>query len=402
MTESAQDGLRIDLMGATDRIRETFEMVFRGPGRGCCGIANSTVANAVLVDLDGVDAALHWREYRRRFPDRPAILVSVRPVETLDGEQYVAKPIRIDDLLAALTRVRERLNGKDPTGAVAAEITKETTVRLSTRPVRPVTRPADEPARLRDRSARATPEPAAGPQPKPPAEDYSDVCGTGPDIDPSDPVQIRAVQLPVADRLLGVVQNSWATAKAAAQPMLIALPEGEILLDPAAGRVTSSLDEQALKAVSRRLLRPGEARVSSASHDDGMTGAHEHGHEAFLWKLALWTYRGRLPEATRLQERVYLKHWPNLTRLLEVPDAMRICALWSAQAMPLVETAAALHMPQRQVFALYAAAHVLGLAGQAKRAADHLFQTHAAPPSRDRPLVARVLARLRGLVSRED
>jgi hypothetical protein len=57
-----------------------------------------------------------------------------------------------------------------------------------------------------------------------------------------------------------------------------------------------------------------------------------------------------------LKRPVYLKHWPNLTRVQRTPNAMRVAALWATRGAGLVETAELLKIPQRHVFAFYSAA----------------------------------------------
>lgn len=121
--------------------------------------------------------------------------------------------------------------------------------------------------------------------------------------------------------------------------------------------------------------------------------------EALLWKMALWTYRGRLPAGTSVRERVYLRRWPNLPRLLDVPDAMRISALLVGQPLALPRVAEALQIPQRHVFAFYGAAQAAGLANHAKREADNLVAS--VPPRKhvERSFINRVVGRLKRLVA---
>jgi hypothetical protein len=120
--------------------------------------------------------------------------------------------------------------------------------------------------------------------------------------------------------------------------------------------------------------------------------------DALLWKLALWTYRGRLPANTHLADRVYLRRWPNLTRFLEIPHALRIAALWTEQSLSPIHVAEALRIPQRYVFAFYGAAYTIGLAGQAKRQADYLFQPALEQRGTPRLSLLRIVQRLREMV----
>jgi hypothetical protein len=80
-----------------------------------------------------------------------------------------------------------------------------------------------------------------------------------------------------------------------------------------------------------------------------------------LWRAGMETGRGRLPNGVDLRTTVYLKHWPNLTRLQRTPHALRIAALWAIRGASLLETTELLHISQRHVFAFYNAALAMDL-----------------------------------------
>ena len=114
--------------------------------------------------------------------------------------------------------------------------------------------------------------------------------------------------------------------------------------------------------------------------------------ENFLWRVALWTARGRIPKGTDLHKDVILLHWPNFTRLVVTPYALKISALWITQPHSLLETARVLNIPQRYVFAFYSAAHALKLALVDRRSTP---RTAKLTPNEKRGLFQRILARLR-------
>ena len=117
---------------------------------------------------------------------------------------------------------------------------------------------------------------------------------------------------------------------------------------------------------------------------------------SLFWKVALWASRGRLPEGTSLTQPIFLRRWPNFTRLQVTPYAFAIAALWAEQPRSLLDTARHLQIPQRYVFAFYSAAKSLQLAGETRRAADTLIQPQEITASKQRGLLGRLLDRLRG------
>jgi hypothetical protein len=92
---------------------------------------------------------------------------------------------------------------------------------------------------------------------------------------------------------------------------------------------------------------------------------------------------------------VFLSRWPNLTRVLELPNAVRIAAIWTEQRLSLAFTAEILKIPQSHVFAFYGAAYSAGLAGPAQRSEDVVIAEAAVEPNSRRGLFAKILDRLR-------
>jgi hypothetical protein len=96
--------------------------------------------------------------------------------------------------------------------------------------------------------------------------------------------------------------------------------------------------------------------------------------EAFLWKLACWTSMGRYPKGLDHTKPVYLKNWPNFTRLLVTPHALRIAALLVQHPRTMGDVAQKLNIKPQYVFIFISAACAIGLAGQAKRLSDTLVE----------------------------
>jgi hypothetical protein len=108
--------------------------------------------------------------------------------------------------------------------------------------------------------------------------------------------------------------------------------------------------------------------------------------EAFLWKLALFTYRGYLPEGINVNKPVYLKYWPNLTRLEPTPNAMRIASLLSRQPVALAFIVRILNIPQKHVFNFFSAANAIGFAGPAVREVDNMLLPSYPDETGDSPI----------------
>jgi hypothetical protein len=83
--------------------------------------------------------------------------------------------------------------------------------------------------------------------------------------------------------------------------------------------------------------------------------------DATLWRAGMETARGRLPLGVNPGKTVYLKHWPNMTRLLCTPHALRVAAVWATRGATPLETSSQLGVSLRHVMAVYNAALALDL-----------------------------------------
>jgi hypothetical protein len=167
---------------------------------------------------------------------------------------------------------------------------------------------------------------------------------------------------------------------------------------PAARKVAVTAPGSILFVAGRLPIQMADVRVEIFDNSAPLPPEDEKTDhlDVLLWKLALWASRGRVPVGTDLEWPVFLKHWPNLTRLLEPPHATRIASLWAHQHFSLASSAATLGIPQRYVFAFFSGCAALGLAAPTRRAADVLVEPQAPPPAKDMRGLFRMLLRKLG------
>ncbi|WP_456377804.1 hypothetical protein [Thiolapillus sp.] len=98
-----------------------------------------------------------------------------------------------------------------------------------------------------------------------------------------------------------------------------------------------------------------EARLPAKIESQGFRFTYED----FIWRMILAGSRGRLPENTDLDQRFLLRNWPNLTELPQFPHLMQISASWAAAPKSIRQMARELDIPQRYIFAFFAAASMM-------------------------------------------
>jgi hypothetical protein len=116
--------------------------------------------------------------------------------------------------------------------------------------------------------------------------------------------------------------------------------------------------------------------------------------DAFLWKTAIWTSKGRVPQGMSFRQHITIRHWPNLTRFLVTPHSLRIAALLHSQPHTPCEAARVLGISQQYVFAFLSAAHALDLV-EATQSALPATPAAAQRPAERVSFFRKVLGRLR-------
>jgi len=119
---------------------------------------------------------------------------------------------------------------------------------------------------------------------------------------------------------------------------------------------------------------------------------------AFVWKLACWTSKGRYPAILSISEPIYLKQWPNFTRLVITPHAMRIASLLVVGPRSMLDVIKVLKVKPQYVFIFVSAAYAIGILGLAKRQADQTIaaEVPAIKSVQKKSIFSRILNKLRG------
>ncbi len=385
MTSPPAKPARLAAIGMDQRQRNALRVLFSSQCQNRYVLMEEESSEICILDLDVFGGEQLWQEFRQRHPERPLILVSLKPRSVDDDlTLFVQKPIPVAQLIAAIEQQVRRL---DPDAPIPAEEQfRETPAGETDTGVNPV---ADQ----------EIPKPVTAPRRI--ASLMSDsqervFVGTAPDIDPNDPTQLARVYYNPDHYLQGHIQQALNLAVRYNKNVSIEGPWPDI--DLAIETRTIWVD------AGERQLRPyctvpdATREVPLRTHDDLRpdTGRHAYPIATFLWQMALWASRGRLPAGTSLTQPIYLRHWPNFTRLQVTPHALAIAALWAKQPRSLIDTSRSLNIPQRYVFAFYSAAKALQLAGETRRAVDTLLAPPKVKRSDRRGVLVRLLDRMRG------
>ncbi|MES9830683.1 MAG: hypothetical protein ABW139_00425 [Candidatus Thiodiazotropha sp. DIVDIV] len=374
--------IRLAAIGMDQRQRNALRMLF---DTKCCNryvLMEEESSEICILDLDVFGGERVWQEFRQRNPQRPLILVSLKPREVTDSHTlFVQKPIPVTRLISAINQHAQTLDKEIIPDVCEPQLT--TGFEQSPSDQQKTNVPATnldthKVAALMTKAQEKT------------------FIGTSPDIDPDDATQLAKIYYNPEHYLQGHMQQALNQAKRYNKNVSVEgpWPAIDLIID----------HQRVLVDSGERQLRPyctiPDATLEVDLHVNDITkpttGRREYSLYAFIWQLSLWASRGRLPAGTSLTQPIYLRRWPNFSRLVVTPYALAITALWTKHPRSLIDTAVSLNIPQRYVFAFYSAANAVQLAGETRRAVDTFIAPPVVERSSQRGLFSRLLNTLRG------
>ncbi|MFM2403281.1 MAG: hypothetical protein RL223_1161 [Pseudomonadota bacterium] len=218
------------------------------------------------------------------------------------------------------------------------------------------------------RPSAAGDAPATQPPPRriDPAEETR-YLGDRPDVSPEALKSEPAAFFSRRNTLLDGVSEAWRMARKAQGLAVVETAAGMLIFDATTNRVHLTFELGRVTAMCVAVyeiplrVRSFSAReLSRLQHEGGKVAAVDRA-DTLLWRIALLTSRGRLPEGIDPTAPLYLQRWPNATRLTHTPEALRVIAMLAVKGGSAVEVAQALEVPQRYVFACCAGLAALDL-----------------------------------------
>lgn len=395
--------LRVALYGMDGRSHKTMELYLRGPCRGAAIVVDQFEAELDIIDADHPTAREILQTRRQQTPDRPILLLSLQPLQ-IEKTLYVKKPVESTKMLEALEKARtivvahqSRMLDRN-TAPSRAQSFAQPGVNVA----RPVAEQAEPIAVKRvDATER---EKVAKHQSSSELNEggFLAFLGTVAEIDFNDPEQLLIASYNPKAYYLGSVQSALKVARAKSRVLQLNSSWKPLLLFPASNEVWVDADDKQLKAFAGLALNKSfGAAMSLSAVDGGSTKAEQaldkfQDTDAFLWKLAVLTSKGRFPVSFDIHRPVFLKRWPNFTRLVITPHALRIAALLIQGPRTMLNVAATLNIKPQFVFVFVSACSVLDLVGQAERQVDLMIAPKEVTKTKKEGLLSKILNKLRG------
>ncbi len=387
MNSQRREQIRLATFGFDARTEESFRLTFKGPGKGKALLVEESAADFGIINLDAVDSKKYIDEYSRCFPGRSVIKFSIKEPEKYDA-LYVKKPAKIDDVLLAIDKLIEELE------ILQSEESKSSPhafqeIKKSSNNSDSVSTVSESKTKLNNeiqitKSFKEFPIKNAA----------SEKQKTSLYYNPKDYLQSEIHSAVEFSNTRGLAVELWVMYGDDQWRKFVFHPQLQKVLTSLTDKELQVCCTSPLSLVNHKLYRHNEketAKIQELVNNDNRSISYD----AFLWKVALFTSQGRLPEGTNLKTAVQLKQWPNLTRLTPVDGGMRIAKLLVDQPRELPLVAKVLNMPASRVYAFYSAACAIGLVDESGEYVD--LMTPSMPERhKHHTLFGRILRRLKG------
>lgn len=392
--------LKIALHGMDERTYKMMVMYFQGPCNGAAAVVEDLNAEVDVIDADSREAKA-LLEQKLTESAKPIIVLSLREL-TFRNILYVKKPVKVADMLLALSEADAILSAKKkPNNRVKSHI-ENITIGQSVNSISETENPLPP---AKDQVKKSTTDEQKKTSKHQTAMQldegkFSSYIGSVPGLDVNDPKQFAAASYNPKHYFQGYVQSALMVTKAKKQVMRLNSGWKPLIIFPYNHEVWLDADDKQLRAFASVVMNKISVPGITLTPADSITSSTPedlekfHSNDAFLWKLAVWTSKGRYPDALDIHRPVYLKRWPNFTRLIVTPHALRIAALLVASPRTLPETADVLKIKPQYVFAFISAAYALGLIGQAQRKADEIIQPSTIKKNEQQSLLSRIIGKL--------
>ncbi|MFZ2727574.1 MAG: hypothetical protein WAX77_15060 [Methylococcaceae bacterium] len=388
--------LKVALHAMDERSCKVMVMYLQGPCRGFAVVVDDSEAEVDIFDGDNSNATRLIDERLAKKLARPVVVLSLHDGK-LENVLYIKKPVRTDDMLHVLQ------NAKDLAQKLAQ--TSQATVSSGSAAQSESGELNDQQPVLKrfvldenERNKKTKHEAAMQLNEKGFGAFIGNVAG----VDVNDPTQFMLASYNPKEYFQGFVASAFKASNADGKAKQLNSGWNPLFIFPQNHEVWLDADEKQLRAFAGLTISNMVGAQVSLHTIDAETAASGkalekyHSMDAFLWKLACWASKGRYPVSLTIQQPVYLKNWPNFTRLLVTPHALRIAALLIKEPRTLPSIAEVLDIKPQYVFVFISAAHSLGLVDQAKRSADLLVDSSTAiKPNKNQGLLGRIMSKLR-------
>ncbi len=396
--------IRVALYGMDGRTLKTMVMYLQGPCRGIAVVVDELDAEVDVIDADFTNVNDLVAERQSKAPNRPILILSLKEL-SIEGTIFVKKPVQATALVAGLKeasalKLKSELTKKTQMPEKKASVPMpDASISQVAKKEPDIKQKLEVKKNIDNEEIKKTSKHQAAKHIN--ERGFSIYIGNDARIDFSDRAQVLNASFNPQNYFLGYVQSAFKVAREKARIVQLNSSWEPIIIFPHSHDVWLDADDKQLRVLAGFTIKNSSNGISLSSVSPNFSAGVKnkmdnfYDMDAFLWKLAIWTSKGRYPNSLDINRPVYLKRWPNFTRLVITPHALRIAALLIIGPRTLTNIADSLKISPQYVFVFISAAYTLGLVGQAEREVDQIVAPPEVKATKSKGLFSKILGKLR-------
>lgn len=364
MNPTAPGCIRFALVGLGEHTRHTLTTYLTGHPRASFTLSEPEQAQVMIVDYDNPEIQRGWDALREQQPDLPVVALTVRE-DSPEGTTRIGKPIKGAELLVVLQQVARPAvpaapgtSAPDTSGADTSDRPDGAPIAEQVEAPAPGRHAALGPGSRVTHQARTQSTRSVVDQLK--TSERATILSATAMARPATPFDHARTYVGVVQRVLADVRKDGRTR---AIESVLQYGQAVIVSKRNGGSVHAVIRDRTLRmmALVPTDKQEVDVRIMTGDEEAGAAALPAVSANEFLWKLASWTARGNLPNQIRPSDTIRQRHWPNLTRLESLPNAMRMAAFWAQGPSTPAQTASTLNLDPADVANFCYAMHVVGL-----------------------------------------
>ncbi|MES9941376.1 MAG: hypothetical protein ABW104_19305 [Candidatus Thiodiazotropha sp. 6PLUC2] len=355
MLPANNEPMGIALLGMSRKDKPMMELFLQRNWSSNCIVVPEHQAKLCILDLDGIEGRKLLQQQQDQYNERPLIVLSVHEKE-IDGARVLRKPLRMDSLKGAIEIYRSELIQRPTESENQKPITSSKSARWRRTPSSTINQNTDT-------NERREVLPDATSQARIIQRACSLSIGTS-DLDNKD--FINGMYYQHTSNLQDILKQAIERCRRDSHPIRLSFQDGKsVTLLPQSNLSVTDLNDVKLRPRCLLTLNSNQIKIEpSINNETHLLRSYDAlplPIDALLWKITLWSSRGRLPKGASTNVAVGLRQWPNLTRLFSIPEFFRIAALWSKTPLSIARTVDTLNIEYGYVCAFFSACHALDL-----------------------------------------
>lgn len=427
----AIESITISFLGVDERSKSAYQFFFeKSKQPRCVLIDDYRKAQLCLVDIDSYNVQQQYEALIKNYPDKYILVLSILEHSRVHNKEYfLKKPVNSDALQKLLNQISGLVSAKSVIDKSTSELSQaipfqnaktQTVLAVQNTPknikfdsdTKTFKGPVKYAGHVHDnvvasiKKTRNISPINAGKQVKVEHEEH--IVGNQYELDATDQEQLKRFFYAPDKLLQTIVEQACNKSRQNKQIVQLKLLDYFFYFDAHEHQVYSTVSKSIIRSLCNM---PHDGRVSYNLKDNSFRDKlhlifqknktskktlkiQSWNMESFIWFIALWSSRGRVPQGTDLTLPVYLKQWPNLTRLATIPHAVRVAALLNERPHLLIDVANQLCIDQHYVFAFFSACKAIGLANTTRRQVDKRFVAEKPEHHKNKSILSKLLERL--------